>query len=104
MNIDEAGEKAGYGTHAFDGQTLSSIPGVSYARVDAGAPDPYVNIWITNGTNYAVIAPVANMQNGGGYTSNDVNGLDLQTLGFNAQKLKRAGLFLSLALALGFGS
>src|SRR5829696_8793959 len=72
--IDEAGEKTGYGTSDFDGQTLGNLTSVNYARLDAGAPDPYVNIWVTDGTNYAVIAPVTNMMAGGGYTSNDVNG------------------------------
>jgi hypothetical protein len=81
--IDEGGEKTGYGTSDYDGLAVTSLQSVSYVRNDAGAPDPYVNIWVTDGTNYAVLAPVANMQSGGGYTSNDVNGLNLQTLGFN---------------------
>ncbi len=83
VNIDESGEKAGYGTSFFDGQTLSHVPGVAYSRVDPGLPDPYVNIWVSDGSHYAVIAPVTNMAPGGGYTSNDVNGLDMQSLGFN---------------------
>jgi len=92
VNIDESGEKAGYGTGFFDGQAVSSIPGVSYTRVDPGLPDPYVNIWVTDGTNYAVIAPVTNMMSGGGYTSNDVNGLDIQTLGFNVYETNLTNL------------
>jgi hypothetical protein len=81
--IDEAGEKTAYGTSDFDGQPLSNVTGINYNRVDAGVPDPYLNIWVSDGTNYALIAPVTNMMSGGGYTSNDVNGQNLQTLGFN---------------------
>ena len=92
VNIDEGGEKAGYGTNVFDGQSVNNVQSVSYTRVDAGAPDPYVNIWVTDGSNYAVIAPVTNMQPGGGYTSNDVNGLSLQTLGFNVYETSFANL------------
>jgi hypothetical protein len=90
--IDESGEKTGYGTSDFNGQALGTVTGVSYTRLDAGAPDPYVNIWVTDGANYAVIAPVANMTAGGGYTSNDVNGLPLQTLGFNIYETNFANL------------
>lgn len=84
VSILDGGQKAGYGTHAFDNQALSSVPGVSYTRGDAGDKAPYVNIWITNGAGkFAVIAPMANMMAGGGYTSNDINGLNMQSLGFN---------------------
>lgn len=82
-NVDESGEKTGYGTSYFDGQTIGALTKVTYNRIDAGPRDPYLNIWITDGTHSAVIAPVANMNGAGGYTSNNINGLDLQTLGFN---------------------
>lgn len=79
--IDEGGEKTGYGTDFFDGQALSSIPGVSYTRLDAGNKYPYVNIWITDGTNSAVIAPA--VIGGNAIISSDVNGLALQGLGMS---------------------
>jgi hypothetical protein len=82
-NVDESGEKTGYGTSAFDGQTISALTTVTYNRIDAGPRDPYLNIWITNGVKSAVIAPVVGMTGTGGYTSNNINGLNLQTLGFN---------------------
>lgn len=82
-NVDENGEKTGYGTSEFDGQTIGALTKVTYNRIDAGPRDPYLNIWITNGVKSAVISPVANMTGSGNYTSNNINGLDLQTLGFN---------------------
>jgi hypothetical protein len=82
-NVDESGEKTGYGTSAFDGQTIGALTAVSYTRVDAGPKDPYLNIWITNGVKSAVIAPVVGMNGSGNYTSNNINGVNLQTLGFN---------------------
>lgn len=82
--IDESGEKTGYGTSDFDGQPLGNITSLNYTRLDSGVPDPYVNIWVRDGLGHsAVISPVANMTASGGYTSNDVNGLNLQNLGFN---------------------
>jgi hypothetical protein len=92
VNIDESGEKAGYGTTAFNGLNLGTLGSISYTRLDAGIPDPYLNIWITNGTDYALIAPVTNMATGGGYTSNDINGLSLKTLGFNIYETNFANL------------
>jgi hypothetical protein len=84
VNIDEAGEKAGYGTSFFDGGALSNVQSVSYTRVDPGTKDPYVNIWIRDNAGHsAVIAPVTNLASTGGYTSNNVDGLNLQALGFN---------------------
>lgn len=88
--IDEGGEKTGYGTSFFDGQTLSSIPSVSYDRIDPGTKYPYVNVWITDGTNYAVIAPGV-VQNGGGVTTSNVNGLDFQSLGMTIYETNFTG-------------
>ncbi|HZZ41527.1 MAG TPA: hypothetical protein VFE58_01195 [Tepidisphaeraceae bacterium] len=81
--IDEAGQKTGYGTTGVDGDTIGSLVSLSYTRTDAGTSSPYLNIWVTDGTNYALIAPVAGGLHGGGYSTNNINGLSLQTLGFN---------------------
>jgi hypothetical protein len=63
--ITEGGQKAGYGSSQLDGQTLGDIDRVTITRHDdpsrftAGsgpAVAPYINIWITDGTNYAVVA------------------------------------------------
>ncbi|MGN6627396.1 MAG: PEP-CTERM sorting domain-containing protein [Tepidisphaeraceae bacterium] len=83
VTIDESGEKAGYGTSYFDGQTVGSLTTVNYDRLDAGTKDPYLNLWVTDGTHSAVLAPVANMTASGNYTSNNVDHLNLQSLGFN---------------------
>lgn len=91
-NIDESGEKTGYGTDDFNGQTVGSLEQVNYTRLDAGTKDPYLNVWITDGSNYAVISPVANMTGTGDYTNNDVAGLDLSTLGFNIYETSFANL------------
>lgn len=86
-SITETGQKTAYGTSSLDGTTVGSLISLSYTRQDTG-PDstgtPYLNIWVTDGTNYALIAPVSNALVGGGYgLPNNVNGLNLQSLGFN---------------------
>lgn len=66
-----SGQKVGYGTNAFDGMQLNSFNTVNWDQV--GNPPgavPYLNFWVTDGTNYAVIA------RGGAY-----KGTDFQTLG-----------------------
>jgi hypothetical protein len=78
-----AGQKAGYGTPDADGSPVSSLVSLSYTRNDAGTSDPYLNIWVTDGVNSAVIAPVVGMVAGGGYSTVNINGVPLQTLGFN---------------------
>jgi len=59
------GQKAGLGTSAADGAKVSQILALSIDRLDdtsrftpgsGQAVAPYLNIWITNGTKYAVIA------------------------------------------------
>jgi hypothetical protein len=83
--IDEGGEKAGYGTSFFNGQSVRSIGSVSYTRLDPGTHNPYVNFWVTDGTHHAVVAP--NIYNsygtGGAPVGTDVNGLNIQSLGVN---------------------
>ncbi|QDU35131.1 hypothetical protein KS4_32110 [Poriferisphaera corsica] len=69
------GQKVGYGTSHFDGQTFGSIGSVSFDWVaqpgETVAPSiiPYVNVWVTDGAgNYAVIS-----------TENDYRGSDWST-------------------------
>jgi hypothetical protein len=82
--IDEAGEKAAYGTSAFDNQPLSSVGTVNFTETDSNAKIPYVNIWVTDGTHYAVIAPIMGALTGGGYDSNtNISGQNIQSLGIN---------------------
>jgi hypothetical protein len=94
VTIDESGEKAGYGTVNFNGQSISSISSVSYDRIDTGSKSPYVNIWVTDGTNYAVIAPnvYSSYGAGGAPVSVDVNGLNIQSLGVNVYETNTASL------------
>ena len=63
--ISEGGMKAAYGTDALNGLTIGDIAQLKIDRLDdptrfpAGsgpAVAPYFNIWVTNGTDYAVIA------------------------------------------------
>jgi hypothetical protein len=85
-SITEGGDKVGYGTSFIDGQQLSTVKKVTYTRVDAGTKFPYVNIWVTDGTNHAIVAPeigVTYTPNGGGYDTANVVGQDLQSLGFS---------------------
>jgi hypothetical protein len=55
----EGGQKVGYGTTAFDGLPINQLNTVNWDKV-SGLPNPgivpYLNIWVTDGTNYAVIA------------------------------------------------
>lgn len=62
-------QKAGYGTHFFDSQGLGSILSVDFDRLvgPANNTHPYLNIWVTDGINYAIIA-----------SENDYRGTDLQ--------------------------
>ncbi|MBN9672132.1 hypothetical protein [Roseibium aggregatum] len=62
---DVGGEKAALGSNDINGKTLGSIANISIDRLDdvtrfsAGsgpAVAPYLNFWITDGTNYAVVA------------------------------------------------
>ena len=62
---DQSGEKAALGSNDINGKTLGSISNIRIDRLDdvsrftAGsgpAVAPYLNFWITDGTNYAVVA------------------------------------------------
>jgi hypothetical protein len=57
FEMPAAGDKAGYGTHFLDGQPLSSLQSIDWMWVDGAGPIPYLNIWFTDGTNYAIAAP-----------------------------------------------
>lgn len=82
-SILEGGQKTGYGTTGVDGVRIGDLGVFSYTRVDSGSKFPYLNIWVTDGTNYALISPVLGGLHGGGYSSAQVNGQSLQGLGFN---------------------
>lgn len=55
----QAGQKVGYGTTALDGLPINQLNTVNWDKV-SGLPNPgivpYLNIWVTDGTNFAVIA------------------------------------------------
>lgn len=86
------GQKAGYGTAAYDGVKVSALKNVTYTRRDSGDKEVYVNIWVTDGTNYAVITPRVVTPNTGDYTVVDVNGMDLQTLGLGVYETNTSSL------------
>jgi hypothetical protein len=63
--IDGGGDKAGWGSNDINGFTIGDISSLAIDRLDdpsrftAGsgpAVAPYFNLWITDGTNYAVVA------------------------------------------------
>lgn len=52
-----AGQKVGYGTNFFDGLNIQDIESADFTKVAGPAGlHPYLNIWVTDGTNYAIIA------------------------------------------------
>ncbi|GAB3171660.1 hypothetical protein GCM10027291_25190 [Telluribacter humicola] len=53
------GQKVGYGTSALDGIQINKLETVNWERVSGmsnGGLVSYLNIWVTDGNNYAVIA------------------------------------------------
>jgi hypothetical protein len=54
----QSGQKVGYGTSFFDGLPLNTVNSVNWTAVSgmSGGIIPYLNIWVTDGVNYAVIA------------------------------------------------
>lgn len=51
------GQKVGYGTNFFDGLYIQDIESADFTKVAGPAGlHPYLNIWVTDGTNYAIIA------------------------------------------------
>jgi hypothetical protein len=92
VSVNESGEKAGYGTSAFDGQTVGSLDTVTYNRIDSNGFDVYTNVWVTDGLgNYATLTPRP-VQTGGGYLTTEVNGTNLQTIGFGVYETNLASL------------
>lgn len=53
-----AGQKVGYGTSFFNGTKLNAFQTVNWDKVSGSttAAIPYLNFWVTDGINYAVIA------------------------------------------------
>lgn len=67
----KAGQKVGYGTSAFNGAKLNSFDTVNFHIVNTTANPgviAYLNFWVTDGTNYAIIS-----------SENDYRGTDFQT-------------------------
>lgn len=53
-----SGQKVGYGTNFFDGVKVNTLETVNWTAVSGmqGGIVTYLNIWVTDGTNYAIIA------------------------------------------------
>jgi hypothetical protein len=52
-----SGQKVGYGTHAFDNVQINKIQSVNFTKISGKAGIvPYLNMWVTDGTNYAIIS------------------------------------------------
>jgi len=63
------GQKVGYGTHFFDGVAFNTLESVNWHKVSGKVGIvAYLNIWVTDGVHYAVIA-----------SENDYRGTDFQT-------------------------
>jgi hypothetical protein len=60
FDVSSGGEKAGWGTNSMNGKTVGDIQSLSITRYVPVTGDttyaPYFNIWITNGTEYAILA------------------------------------------------
>ena len=55
----QPGQKVGYGTNTFDGTPINQIESANWNPVSVFLNPgklPYLNIWVTDGTNYAIIA------------------------------------------------
>ncbi len=85
FSTEYAGQKVNYGTNAFNGLTLGDIVSVNWTTLEATPSDktPYLNIWVTDGTNRAILAVegnyVGNVLAGfyiKAYEATDLNNLD----------------------------
>jgi hypothetical protein len=60
VDVDSAtgGQKVGYGTSYLEGQRLDSVFRFQVIRLDEheNVYAPYINIWVTDGSNYAVLS------------------------------------------------
>lgn len=63
-----AGQKAYYGTSAFDGMSLADISSVTFTYKPTSGSVPYLNLSISDGTYYGIVAPLnsATVNNGNG--------------------------------------
>ncbi len=53
----DGGQKVGYGTNAFDGMQINMINTVNWTTSPSATGNhPYLNMWVTDGINYAVIS------------------------------------------------
>jgi hypothetical protein len=74
--------KVGFGTDYFNGKPLSSISSISW-NLDQGA-NPYINLWVSDGTNYIDFTPgLAKVTNDDliSGSTNSLNGVNLQSAG-----------------------
>lgn len=53
-----SGQKVGYGTNAFDGMRVNQLSEINFNRGAniPGTKIPYINLWVTDGSNYAILA------------------------------------------------
>jgi hypothetical protein len=52
----QAGQKVGYGTSYFNGQQVNKLNSVTFTKNSGIANIPYLNLWVTDGTHYAILA------------------------------------------------
>lgn len=51
-----SGQKVGYGTNHFDGMRLNKLTTVNWNKISGAANVSYLNMWVTDGINYAIIS------------------------------------------------
>jgi hypothetical protein len=58
FDVDDGGQKAGWGTNSMNGRTIGEIASVSITRAGGATGwGPYMNLWVTDGLGgYAVLA------------------------------------------------
>lgn len=65
----QGGQKVGYGTTAFDGEQVNQLNSVDWTKISGkDGLVAYLNLWVTDGTHYAIIA-----------SENDYRGTDFGT-------------------------
>jgi hypothetical protein len=52
----DSGQKVGYGTSFFDNQPVNKLSSVTFTKNSGIANIPYLNLWVTDGTHYAILA------------------------------------------------
>jgi len=95
-----SGQKVGYGTSYFDGWKVNELVSVSFDRGTGipGAKIPYLNFWVTDGSNYAILAQ------GGDYRGNDLKDTASNWLIYEFNAADISWLFDAPAVASLFGS